>query len=274
MFTCKADKCQFYSFVAKIHYLPYLHSDKPWIWYANTITVVLSAILLYSLHKQCWTGPLAVSDWPNVQLTFYVSVVLVANIGSRPWFVHQHTPVCLFFGEGNTIYHVDSSRESSSESVKVNTNVSKMLASFFLSLSAPFCSLCKKKTAEERKSNGDDVTRYHLCWTANCQQLSVHCRSPHLSVGLFIRCLNLLALIVAAGGQEHEDRVFIRACTTSQTEQTKVDMSPVIWDLFLFIFSFLCNTTIPKLSSVYPGNLCSWVLTSWCKNLDECKTSY
>lgn len=82
-------------------------------------------------------------------------------------------PVSLFFGEGNTIYHVDSSKESSSVSVKVNTNVSKMLASFFLSLSAPFGSFCKKKQQKRERPMETDGTCYHLCLTAECQQLSV-----------------------------------------------------------------------------------------------------
>lgn len=40
----------------------------------------------------------------------------------------------------------------------------------------------------------------------------------HLSIGLFVCCLNLLALIVAAGCQEHEDGIFICTCARNQIQ--------------------------------------------------------
>lgn len=175
-------------------------------------------------------------------------------------------PVYLFFGERNTIYQVDSSRKSLSASVKVNTNVPKKswLPFFF-----PF--LAHSVKSRERKSSGDWCDLLPSLFNG---RLSTALCSPvlsYLSIGLFICCFNLLALIVAAGGQEHEDRIFICACARSPTKQTEVIMSPVTYGLcYLFLSMNSYNTRVS--SSVY---LYSWVLTSNVKKaLDECKTSY
>lgn len=96
----------------------------------------LCILLSFSRSKRCWPGVLAVSDWPNTNNILGFSC-FGCKRGCRLWFIHQQThSVCSL--EKERIYHVDSSRASSSTSLKVNTDATKMLASFFLSFSAPF----------------------------------------------------------------------------------------------------------------------------------------
>lgn len=52
--------------------------------------------------------------------------------------------------------------------------------------------------------------------------------------------------MVAAGGQEHEDRIFIRACTRGQTKKTKVNVTGFY--LFLSDFIPLLYETVINLS--------------------------
>lgn len=103
----------------------------------NTISVPLYVIVLFSLQKnaglECWPY----SDWPNT-ISILGLTVLVANTGWKLWFIHQRTPSVCSFGEGNTIYHVDSSRASSSTSVKVKTNATKNVSLLFSFNFCPF----------------------------------------------------------------------------------------------------------------------------------------
>lgn len=65
-------------------------------------------------------------------------------------------------------------------------------------------------------------------------QLMFLCGSPYLSKGLFVRCLNLLALIVAARRQEHEDCIFIRTWIRNQSsinQSLSFTTSPPAWQL-------------------------------------------
>lgn len=78
----------------------------------------------------------------------------------------------------------------------------------YILLPGPFC----KITAITNRHSGWHGLRASVSLTVGCRQLSVPSVCAHLSVGLFVRRLNLLALIVAAGRQKHEDHIFVRTC--------------------------------------------------------------
>lgn len=78
---------------------------------------------------------------------------------------------------------------------------------------------CQDRSVRETKQKSNRCSGWCDLWvslTAACQQLSAHWGSAYLSVGLFVRCLNLLPLIVAAGRQKHEDSIFVCTCIKGQ----------------------------------------------------------